>query len=750
MEHTSTQQGSGIALAPLVLEAHTKLRWSLIPLHDKRRPVVAWKPFQEKRPSLITLLDWQSSRQPSMWAVVTGSLSGVVVLDFDGCEGLATLETLDLSVRHVTTPSGGAHVHVAHPGAGVRVLTRQRLDPSRWPSMDSRGDGGYAVISGGEYVWHGHELLPWDALPEKLRDALTHPAGGVAAAARSAEATRHVPEGERHDHLVRVGGAVAATGVSAEAVRAAIEAESEAVCEAPQDGAEVARQSADIARRYAGQRRYEISDLGNAERLADLRADELRFVPGLGWHVWDGRRWRRDTERFVVRMAGDVARSRYLELLDGGKDDKTREALIKWARQSESEPRIRAAINLTESLPGMVVRPDALDADPWLLNVRNGTIELKTGELREHRRDDLITKLASVEYDPEAEDKRWGTFLGQVTDGDDVLAGFLARAVGCTLVGFASEEAIFFVHGPGATGKTTFVEAVKTALGDYALTTGFDTFLRKRAGGIPVDIARFPGARLVVASEVDEGQRLAEGMVKQLTGGDTVTARHLYSSPFEFKPQMTLWFVANSRPAVVGSDDGFWRRMTQIPFLRVVPEGERNIGFKRQLTQDPAALAAVASWAVRGCLDWQRVGLEVPQKVRDYTADYRTENSPIDRWMSDELAFEPEAITTNGELRASLESWVRANEFKEIPWTAVPKALKKLGCESTKIGGTRGWRGVKVDFERDLDTSDGQDGKLVKVPNARALERFTEQPSKVSEVSTPPALSRPTLRLAAE
>jgi putative DNA primase/helicase len=335
-----------------------------------------------------------------------------------------------------------------------------------------------------------------------------------------------------------------------------------------------------------------------------------------------------------------------------------------------------------------LLAPDALDADPWLLNVRNGTIELKTGELREHRRDDLITKLASVEYDPEAEDKRWDTFLEQVTDGDDVLAGFLVRAVGCTLVGFASEEAIFFVHGPGATGKTTFVEAVKTALGDYALTTGFDTFLRKRAGGIPVDIARFPGARLVVASEVDEGQRLAEGMVKQLTGGDTVTARHLYSSPFEFKPQMTLWFVANSRPAVVGSDDGFWRRMTQIPFLRVVPEGERNTDFKRQLTLDPAALAAVASWAVRGCLDWQRVGLEVPQKVRDYTADYRTENSPIDRWMSDELAFEPEAITTNGELRASLESWIRANEFKEIPWTAVPKALKKLGCESTKIGGT--------------------------------------------------------------
>jgi putative DNA primase/helicase len=442
---------------------------------------------------------------------------------------------------------------------------------------------------------------------------------------------------------------------------------------------------------------FPLTDLGNAERLVAMHGADLRYSPGIGWLTWDGRRWQTDDTGELLRRAKLTARAIYHDAANCENDDE-RKRILAWGRTSESEPRLKAMVSLAASEEAVVVRVQHLDADPWLLNVQNGTINLKTGELRPHRREELITKLAPVVHDPEARSKRWEAFLRRVTDDDSELQGFLQRLSGYTVTGRTDEEILAFPHGPGATGKSTAVEAIKSVLGDYGATADFETFLARRGdGGVRNDIARLAGARMVVSVEVDDGKRLAEGLIKQLTGGDTVTARYLYAEAFEFAPQFTLWLVANARPRVHADDDALWRRILQIPFTVVIPAAERDPELKRALRTDPAEQTAILAWLVQGCLDWQRRGLDVPARVRDYTAQYRAENDPLAEWITDECDLDAGHWAPGRELRAAYETWCTESSSKPIdpgrPWG---NALKAHGCERKRHAKAHGWQGIAL------------------------------------------------------
>jgi putative DNA primase/helicase len=528
-----------------------------------------------------------------------------------------------------------------------------------------------------------------------------------------------VPEGGRHSHLLSFAGKLAAVGATGDAIEAAVVAENAAACDPPMPEGKARHLAADIARRYGETRRYALTDLGNAERLADLNADELRHVAGVGWYRWDGQRSRRDEgDVEVLRCAAAAARSQYRDLAEEGDDD--RSSRRKWAHQSESRRGIEAAIKLATALPPIATSASDLDADPYLFNVRNGTVDLRTGELREHRQDDLITKLADVEYRPGAVSAAWDDFLAQAT-GDDVgLIRFLGQAVGYSLAGVAPEEILFYVHGPGNTGKTSLIEAVKATFGDYSSTASFATFTRSKfGGGIPTDIAALAGVRLAIASEVDEGQSFDVARIKQLTGGDTVRARFLYRDAFEFKPQLTLWFVANARPAASADDDAFWRRIRQIPFLHVVPEKDRDPAVKQQLTQDPAVRSAILAWAVDGYRDWQENGFVVPDCVRRYTAGYRAENDPIGRWLDECCVVDTHSETRAGDLVQSFTRWWEANgDGRQPVWHQVAKKLTARGCMDGRAGGgIRYWRGVEIG---QCDAGDAGDATSKNLPYARA------------------------------
>ncbi len=289
-----------------------------------------------------------------------------------------------------------------------------------------------------------------------------------------------------------------------------------------------------------------LTDLGNAQRLVRAHGADLRYCqPRGGWFTWDGCRWRLDTTGKVMRLAKRIVLGLYREAAQIANDE-ARKAFLTHARKSEAEPRLRAMVALAETEATVARDGDGWDADLWALNVLNGTLDLRVGTLRPHRRADHLTKLAPVVFDPKATLKLWDRFLSDATGGDAEMIGFLQRFTGYTLTGDTSEEKLAMILGPEASGKSTFIAATTKTLGDYAQTTDFETFLKRPATGGPRnDLARLAGARMVVSIEVDDGKALAEGVVKTLVGGDTVTARLLHKEFFEFVPAFKLWLAAN-------------------------------------------------------------------------------------------------------------------------------------------------------------------------------------------------------------
>jgi putative DNA primase/helicase len=540
-----------------------------------------------------------------------------------------------------------------------------------------------------------HNLEPWSIEPTDIPGAILDYFQSSAAASRppGVADAEMIPLGARNSRLVSIAGAMRRQGLSATEMAPALQLVNSRRCQPSLPTAEVDRIAASVARYTPAPDPLRLTDLGNAERLAARHGHQLRYAPGRGWYAWDRRRRRRDTDGEAMRRTKETIRAIYIEAA-GVEDDDQRKRIVAHARRSEAEPRLKAALALAQSEGDLVVDGTRLDREPLLLTVNNGTIDLRTGELRAHRPEDWITKFAGVEYDPDATDSVWGAFLARTTGGDGDLASFLQRAVGYTITGSTAEHKLFFAHGPGATGKTTFLEAVKGTLGEYAATSDFETFLKRRGdAGVRNDIARLEGLRLVVSVEVDEGKQFAEGLLKLISGGDTVTARYLYREAFEFQPQFKLWLAANHRPRVNADDGAMWRRIIQVPFVEFVPPAEQDTTLSQRL-RTPQAKAAILAWALEGCLDWQSQGLQIPDRVRAYTEEYRAENDRLADWLADHCRFQPDAVTTAADLRDSYEQWAAANGEKPVASRTWGDSLRARGCSPDRQARLRVWRGI--------------------------------------------------------
>lgn len=390
--------------------------------------------------------------------------------------------------------------------------------------------------------------------------------------------------GDRHLTLFRAGRSLKTRGLSQDAVLAALMIENERVCVPPLAAAQVREQVESV---FAQDDRpgYEprpvvtsgppptLTDTGNAERFAAQHAGHIRYCYAQkSWYVWVGTHWRRDPGDAIARMAKETAKSIYLEAATATSEDR-RKVTGQWAAKSEDERRRRAMVDLARSEPGIPIEPEELDRDPWLLNVANGTLQLKTRALQPHRREDFITRIIPIAYDPDAPCPTWEGFIKHILGGKAPVMRFVQKAIGYSLTGETSEQVLFIFHGTGSNGKTTLLETTSLLLAPYAAQVAAETLLARDTDALAMnDLFTLQGARFVVAIESDMGRRLAESLVKRVTGSDTIKAKKLYTDVFAYRPTYKLFLATNHKPTIWGTDHAMWRRIRLVKFDVVIAD----------------------------------------------------------------------------------------------------------------------------------------------------------------------------------
>jgi len=437
----------------------------------------------------------------------------------------------------------------------------------------------------------------------------------------------------------------------------------------------------------------ELTDLENARRFARAHGEGVRWVAKWRhWLMWDGKRRREDDTGEVVRRAKELVRALYDAAMQIG-DSAERKGQVARARAAQQASRISGMLELAKSEPGITVTADQLDTDAWLLNLENGTLNLRRGELRPHRREDLITKLAQVSYDPQATCPVWDSFLKRVLAGDDQLIHWVQKAVGYSLTGDAREQCLFIAYGLGANGKSTLFNTVAFVVGGYALHTPTSTLLVKKNEAIPNDLARLYGARFVTAAEAECNRDLAEALVKQLTGGDKVAARFLHGEFFEFVPNFKVFLGVNQRPSIRGTDHAIWRRIRLIPFTVTIPDEEQDKELPEKLREEKAG---ILRWALEGCMAWQRDGLQAPKAVTDATAEYREEMDVVGPFLDECCTRDPAAETPAGKLYEAFSDWCRTNGDRPMSKRDFGSRLTEKGFQRGRRKSARLWRGLAV------------------------------------------------------
>lgn len=429
----------------------------------------------------------------------------------------------------------------------------------------------------------------------------------------------------------------------------------------------------------------DLTETVNAERFVQDHKDKIRFVRKINkWLGYDGRRWSFDIGKDMAKCLYLQTARRLYNGISSAVGFENKQALLRAANQAESAKGMWAALSIAEAFPEITVPMNDFDADPYLFNCLNGTIDLRTGVLQAHNPDDMITKLAPVNYDPNATLELWEEVLQTATGEDKTLLNFLQVAAGYSITGDTSEERVFFIYGDAGSCKTTFLEPIKKVLGDYAKTSDFSTFVKqKNSGGARNDIARLHGARFVTTSEIDEKKHLDENLFKQISGRNTISARFLYKEAFEFQPQFKLWMEANEAPRIRDAGDGsMWRRLLRVPFDYSIPIEKQDKSVKADLLRLEESGAAILAWLVQGCLRWQKEGLVVPDAVVLSTKTYKESQEDLREFFDDRCDFAADTYVEVSKMRSAYEEWAKNNGIKyTLGSKRFNNKLRAKGCK---------------------------------------------------------------------
>jgi len=427
---------------------------------------------------------------------------------------------------------------------------------------------------------------------------------------------------------------------------------------------------------------YRRTDTGNAELLASLFGPDLRYDhKRRRWLLWKENYWAPDQDGAIARLAVNSARARYSQA-ENIKDLNERREEAKWAISSESRMRIEATLAMAQSIHPIADNGDDWDDNTMLLGVNNGTVDLRTGQLRPGNRDDRITMNTGIDYDPNAKCPRWEQFLAEVFE-DNALIDWLWRALGYSITGDTTEQCIFIGHGIGANGKGVFSGALQGILGDYAYSSPFSTFELYQRTSIPNDLAALENRRFVNSSETNDNTRLNEARIKAISGCDPITARFLHEEFFTFWPHLKLWLFVNHKPKVVDDSFGFWRRVRLIPFTRQFTGEDEDLRLAEKLR---AKASGILTWLVQGCLEWQRRGLEpVPECVKAATQEYKAESDVLAGFVADRCIELPQASVKASEFYTEYKNWAEGEGLQGREVLSSTAFGRRMGERYSKV-----------------------------------------------------------------
>lgn len=631
---------------------------------------------------------WWSQHPNANVCIRTGN--GLAVLDVDRIESLAELEADHGPLpRTLTVLTGGGGAHYF-----FRTDRPLRNSASKVaPGIDVRGEGGYVVAPPSLHISGRSYSVQVDAPFANVPDWLTESTKQTPD--REGSLTpRTIPDGQRNSTLFREACKLRRGGLTQEEGSAAIHEMNRVRCDPPLAESEVDK-LVSSAFSYPRDTRHQLTDIGNATSLACLAGGQLLYVKQLGgWLTYENGRWAGDERNVAQEFAKEIPKELYAQA--ALTDDKARrKGIAAWARKSSFRGRIDAMIKLAQSVPELVGSVDDFDKDPWLLNVANGVIDLRTGELLPHDPKHRLTRLARAEWlgiDTPA--PMWEEHIRYVLGDDDELIEFFQAAMGYTLSGLSTEQKLFVLHGLGANGKSVTLEVLRSVIGTYSAQTPAETLMVKRSGSTN-DLARLRGTRFVTAVETDLGARLAEVLVKRMTGGDTITARYLYKEFFEFIPTFKVWLAVNHRPRIFGTDHAIWRRICLIPFEVRIPASKRDPRIAQKLRREASG---ILSWLLRGCLRWQKEGLTDPPAVSRAVAQYREEEDPIGAFLLSCCVMKKGEWTTAADLYRAYESWALDVGEEPIKPNMFGLLLGEHGFKKDRKGPRRAtrWLGIAL------------------------------------------------------
>ena len=439
------------------------------------------------------------------------------------------------------------------------------------------------------------------------------------------------------------------------------------------------------------------TDLGNARALIYLYGERLRWcTTSRKWYVWTGTHWMDDGKNKALAWANKTALKRLAaaELIQDEDEKKKAKA---YHRAGQGNSRRNNTLEQVKAWVPNVIESDDLDKNNWLLNCKNGTLDLRTCQLQRHNQADYITNLVGADYDPTATCPKWMAFLNRVMLGDQDMISYLQRAIGYSLTGDTREQCLFLCYGGGKNGKSVFLEVIGKILAGYSCQSGASTFAESKGSEkIPNDIAKLKGKRLVRCVETDEKLAFNEGLVKQMTGSDTLTARFLRAEWFEFRPAFKLWFATNHKPTIRGSDNGIWRRMRLIPWQVQIPDEEVDLDLQDKLAAEAEGILA---WAVAGCQEWLRGGIREPETVRRETEEYRDEQDIIGQWIQECCDTGPCLRDTTSILYKYFCIWAKEKRIWEGNEVIFARRLGSKGFAASKgSGGARCRVGIRVNL----------------------------------------------------